>query len=58
MVLVQLRGGIAGIYIQKKINQMKDKDNIQDWNEFIKKIKTAFSDKSKAADTKQKIEIF
>ena len=30
---------------------MEDKENIQDWEEFIKEIKTAFSDKSKTADT-------
>ena len=37
---------------------MEDKEDIQDWEEFIKEIKTAFSDKSKVADTEWKIEIF
>jgi len=37
---------------------LEDKEDIQDWEEFIKEIKTAFSDKSKVADTEWKIEIF
>jgi len=37
--------------VQKKINELEDKEDIQDWEEFIKDIKTAFSNKSKAADT-------
>jgi len=37
---------------------MKEKDNIQDWNKFIKEVKTVFSDKSKTVDAKWKIEIF
>ena len=58
VVLAWLRGSIAGIYAQKKINQMEDEEDIQDQEEFVKEIKTAFSDKSKTADTKQKIEMF
>ena len=47
-----------GIYTQKKLNEL-DKDNdTQDWDNFVKEIKTMFSDKSKAADAKWKIEIF
>jgi len=30
----------------------------QDWDDFVKEIKTTFSDKSKAADVKWKIEMF
>jgi len=51
-VLAQLRGGIAGIYAQKKINKLKDTNDTQSWEEFVKEIKTVFSDKSKAADAK------
>ena len=51
-VLAWLRGGIAGIYTQKKINELEDTDDTQSWEEFVKEIKTAFSDKSKAADAK------
>ena len=57
-VLAQLRGGIAGIYMQKKINKLEDEEDVQDWEEFVKEVKTAFSDKSKAADTKWKIKTF
>ena len=49
-VLAQLRGGMAGIYAQKKIDELEDTEDIQDWEEFIKEIKIVFSDKSKVAD--------
>jgi len=49
-ILARLREGVAEIYTQKKLNELdKDKD-IQDWDEFVKELKTTFSDKSKAAD--------
>jgi len=57
-VLAQLRGGVAGIYTQKKINKLEDTDDTQSWEEFVKEIKTAFSDKSKAVDAEWKIETF
>jgi len=58
MILARLRGGIVGIYAQKKLNEL-DKDNdTQDWDEFVKELKTTFSDKSKAADAEWKIEMF
>jgi len=57
-ILACLRKGIAGIYTQKKLDEL-DKDNdTQDWDDFVKEIKTTFSDKSKTADTEWKIEIF
>jgi len=57
-ILARLRGGIVGIYAQKKLNEL-DKDNDpQDWDEFVKELKTTFSDKSKAADAEWKIEMF
>ena len=37
---------------------MEDEKDIQDWEEFVKEIKMAFSDKSKTVDAKWKIEIF
>ena len=49
-ILACLRGGVAGIYAQKKLNELDDENNIQDWNNFIKEMKTMFSDKSKTAD--------
>jgi len=57
-ILACLRGGVAGIYTQKKLNEL-DKDNdTQDWNDFVKELKMTFSDKSKAADAEWKIETF
>ena len=57
-ILAHLRGGVAGIYTQKKLNKL-DKDNdTQDWDEFVKELKTTFSDKSKAVDAEWKIETF
>jgi len=57
-ILAHLRGGVVGIYAQKKLNKLdKDKDT-QDWDEFVKELKTTFSDKSKAADAEWKIETF
>jgi len=57
-VLTQLREGIAGIYAQKKINKLENIEDTQDWEEFVREIKTAFSDKSKIVDVEWKIEIF
>jgi len=57
-ILACLRGGVAGIYAQKKLDELdKDKDT-QDWDEFVKELKTMFSDKLKAADAEWKIETF
>ena len=49
-ILAQFRGGVAETYIQKKIDQIKEEGDIQNWEKFVKEVKTAFSDKSKAAD--------
>ena len=50
VILAHLRGGVAEIYAQKKLDELdKDKDT-QDWDEFMKELKTTFSNKSKAAD--------
>ena len=57
-ILACLRGGVVGIYAQKKLNELDEDNGTQDWDEFVKEIKTTFSDKSKAADAKWKIEIF
>jgi len=57
-ILAHLRGGVAGIYIQKELNKLDKELGIQDWNDFIKEIKTTFSDKTKAADAKWRIEFF
>ena len=58
MILAHLRRGVAGIYTQKKLDELDKELGTQDWDNFVKEIKTTFSDKSKAADTKWKIEMF
>jgi len=49
-ILGHLRGGVARIYAQKKLDKLDEELGTQDWNDFIKEIKTTFSDKYKAAD--------
>jgi len=57
-ILARLRGGVAGIYTQKKLDELDEELGTQDWEDFVKEIKTTFSDKSKAADAEYKIETF
>jgi len=57
-ILACLRGGVAGIYVQKKLDKFDEENDTQDWDEFVKEFKTIFSDKSKAADAKWKIKTF
>ena len=51
-ILAYLRESFAGIYVQKKIDQIKDKEDTQNWKEFVREIRTIFSNKSKVADIK------
>ena len=53
-----LRGGVAGIYVQQKLDELDKETGTQDWEEFVWEIKTIFSNKIKAADAKWKIETF
>ena len=57
-ILACLRKGVVGIYAQKKLNELDEELGTQDWKDFIKEIKTIFSNKMKTADAKQKIESF
>ena len=57
-ILAHLRGGVASIYTQKKLDKLDKELGIQDWEEFIKEIKTTFSDKMKAVYAEQRIESF
>jgi len=57
-ILAHLRGGVVGIYAQKKLDELDEDNNTQDWNNFVKELKTTFSNKSKAADAEWKIETF
>ena len=58
VILACLRGGIAGIYTQRKLDELDEELRIQDWEDFIKEIKTMFSNKTKVADAEWKIESF
>ena len=58
VILACLRGGVAGIYAQKKLDELDEDNDPQDWEDFVKEIKMTFSDKMKAADAKWKIETF
>jgi len=49
-ILACLREGVAGIYAQKKLDKLDKELETQNWEEFVKEIKTMFSDKIKAAD--------
>ena len=57
-ILARLRGGVAGIYAQKKLDKLDEDNDTQDWDDFVKELKTTFSDKSKTADAKWKIKTF
>jgi len=57
-ILACLRRDVAGIYTQKKLDKLDKELGIQDWDDFVKEIKTTFSDKMKAADTEWRIESF
>ena len=58
VILAHLRKGVAGIYTQKKLDELNKELETQDWEEFVKEIKTTFSNKTKAADTEWRIESF
>ncbi len=49
-ILTHLREGIVGIYAQKKLDKLDGELGTQDWDDFVKEIKTTFSNKMKAAD--------
>jgi len=49
-ILACLREGIAGIYIQRKLNELDEETGTQNWEEFVQEIKTIFNDKTNAAD--------
>ena len=58
MILAHLRGCVVGIYAQRKLDELDEELRTQDWEEFIKEMKTMFSDKIKVADAKWKIKTF
>ena len=50
VILAYLRRGVVGIYVQKKLDELDKELETQDWKDFVKEIKTTFSDKTKAAN--------
>ena len=50
MILAYLRRDVTGIYAQRKLDELDEENKTQDWEEFVQKIKTMFSDKTKAVD--------
>jgi len=50
VILACLREDVAGIYVQRKLDELDKEIRIQDWEDFIQEIKTTFNDKTKAAD--------
>jgi len=50
LAILTLREDVASIYTQKKLDELDEELGIQDWNNFVKEIKTMFSDKMKTAD--------
>ena len=57
-ILACLRGSVADIYTQRKLDELDKELRTQDWEDFVKEIKTMFSDKTKAADAEWKIKSF
>ena len=57
-ILAQLREGIAGIYAQKKLDQLEEETDIQDQDKFVRKLKIILGNKSKTVDTEWKIKTF
>jgi len=58
VILAHLKGGVVGIYAQRKLNELDKETRTQNWEDFVQEIKTTFSNKMKAADAKWKIETF
>jgi len=40
----------VGIYAQWKLDELDKELETQDWDDFVKELKTTFSNKTKAAD--------
>jgi len=51
VILAHLRGGVAGIYTQRKLDKLDKELETQNWEEFVKEIKMTSSNKTKAANT-------
>ena len=58
VILACLRGGVAGIYAQQKLDELDEELGTQDWDDFVKELKRTFSNKMKAADAEWRIKTF
>ena len=58
VILTCIRGDVTGIYAQKKLDELDKELGTQDWDNFVKEIKTTFSDKTKVANAEWRIESF
>jgi len=58
VILACLREGVAGIYAQWKLNELDEELGTQDWDDFMKELKTIFSNKMKTADAEWRIKTF
>ena len=58
VILAHFRGGIVDIYAQRKLNKLDEELGTQDQEDFVKEIKTMFSDKIKVVDAEWKIKTF
>ena len=57
-ILACLREGVAGIYSQKKLDELNEEIGTKDWDDFVQEIKKTFSNETKAVDAEQKIKTF
>jgi len=51
VILARLKGGVVGIYAQKKLDELDEDNDTQDWDDFVKELKMTFSNKSKCYDS-------
>ena len=57
VILAYLKRGIVGIYTQKKLKELDKELGIQDWDDFMKEIKTTFSNKTKVVLSSQIVDL-
>ena len=58
MILACLREGVVDIHVQKKLDELDEELGTQDWEDFVKEIKTTFSNKTKTVYAEWRIESF
>jgi len=58
VILACLREGVVDIHAQKKLDELDEELGTQDWEDFVKEIKTTFSNKTKTVYAEWRIESF